>query len=418
MAMKRRVVISGMGIVAPNGRRKEAFWQALIRGLSGVQTIRRFDASPLPTRIAGEIQDFDPLEFMDAQEAKKMDRNHQLALAASLMAMEDAGLTQRSIESSERIGSAMGNAVCGLGTMDQETQVLWERGPRWGSPYFAIAFFCCGANGVTSIRLHLKGPILTLSNGNTSSTDAIGAGFRLIQSGRADVMLCGGTEAPLVPLFVDSMSRDGWLSTRNDNPAAASRPFDRHSDGMVLGEGAAMLVLEDRQHALDRGATIYAEVGGYSSYSSAYHLLHPEPNGLGLVRTMNAALREAGVERENVDWICAQGLSMLDYDRMESRCIRKTFGEDQAGPPVSAITPLVGNPLGALGALQGAACALALRHQVMPPHANVSAPDSQYPIRLSPPQGEPSALNAVLQNSYCFMGKHSSLVYQRHEAAS
>ncbi len=412
--MKRRVVITGLGIVAPNGRRKEAFWQALNNGLSGVRTIRRFDASSLPTQIAAEVQDFEPLEFMESHEVKRMDRNHHFAMAASLMALEDSKI-ELTPESSEHAGSSIGNAVCGLESMQNESQILWEKGPRWGSPYFAIAFFCCGANGVTSIRLKLKGPILTISNGNTSATDAIGAGFRLVQNGRADVMVCGGTEAPLIPLLVGSMSRDGWLSTRNQAPGEASRPFDRHCDGIVLGEGAAMLVLEDLSHAQRRDAPIYAEICGYQNSNSAYHILYPEPNGLGLIRTMKEALHEAEATPGQVDLINAQGNSLLDYDRMESRCIQETFSEGNPIPPVSAITSLIGNPLGALGAFQAAVSALALQNQMFPPHANSFTPDTAYPIHLTGPKAKAGPIRVVVQNSYCFMGKHSTMVYKKYE---
>lgn len=408
----RRVVITGLGVVAPNGIGKEAFWQALTHGLSGVHSIRRFDTSQLSTKIAGEITDFDPKDYIDPHDIKKMDRSQQFIVAASLLAEIDSGINLSTCNR-ERIGSSIGNAVCGLESMQNESQLMRDKGPRWGSPYFAIAFFCCGNNGVVSIRLGLKGPILTFSNGNTSATDAIGAGFHTVQSGRADAMFCGGTEGPLIPLMIGSLSRDGWLSTRNDSPSNASRPFDRHCDGIVLGEGAAMLVLEELEHAKARGATIYAEIGAYRSFNSAYHMLYPEPNGLGLVRTMKEALGEAEVSADQVDLINAQGSSLLDYDRMESRCMQEAFADCSVMPRVSAISSMTGNPLGALGGFQAVVSALSLERQTFPPHTNVSEPDSLYPIRLSSAETEAGVLRAAVQNSYCFMGKHSTIVYKK-----
>ncbi len=409
--MSKRVVVSGVGVVAPNGVGKEAFWQALMKGLSGVRPIRRFDSSSVATRIAGEIVDFEPLNYFEPHELKKMDRGHMYAIVASLFALKDSALDLKG-EDCERIGSSIGNAVCGIESTQNESEVIWERGPRWGSPYFAISFFPCGANGILSIRLGIKGPVLTFCNGNTSGTDAIGAGARMIQNGRAEVMFCGGTEAPLVPLLIGSLSRDGWLSQKNDQPETASRPFDRQSDGMVLGEGAGVLVLEEYEHALRRGATIYAEVSGYFNTNSAFHLFNPEPNGDGLVRTMNEALKEADVTPNEVDFVNAQGFSLPDFDQMESRCIQEVFSKGHR-PRVSAVSSWIGNSMGALGGIQGVVSALAIKHQILPPHARVKAADLPAGLQLAGSSAEQSSIRAVVQNSFCFMGKHSSVVYKR-----
>lgn len=408
--MNKRVVITGVGVVAPNGVGKEAFWQALSKGLSGVRPIRRFDSSSVGTRIAGEIVDFEPLDYFEPHELKKMDRGHLYAIVASLFALQDSRL-ELSEENCERVGSSIGNAVCGIESTQNESEVIWERGPRWGSPYFAISFFPCGANGVLSIRLGIKGPVLTFCNGNTSGTDAIGAGARLIQNGRAEVMFCGGTEAPLVPLLVGSMSRDGWLSCRNEQPEKASRPFDRRSDGMVLGEGAGVLVLEEYEHARRRGATIYGEVAGYFNTNSAFHLFNPEPNGDGLVRTMREALKEAHVTPAEVDFINAQGLSLPAYDHMESRCIQEVFSGSHL-PQVSAVSSWIGNSMGAMGGIQGVVSALALKYQTLPPHAETQEPEE---ISLAGSSAIATPIRAVVQNSFCFMGKHSTVVYKKME---
>jgi len=411
--MAKRVVVTGVGVVAPNGLGKEAFWQALISGLSGVRSIRRFDPSPLSCRIAGEIVGFDPLDYFEACEIKRMDRGHLYAIVASLFALEDAGLNLKE-EDCERIGSAMGNAVCGIESTQNESEVIWERGPRWGSPYFAISFFPCGANGVLSIRLKIKGPVLTFCNGNTSGNDAIGASYQMIQSGRADIMFAGGTEAPLVPLLLGSMAKDGWLTTtHNETPETASRPFDRTASGMVLGEGAGMLVLEEYEHARARGATIYAEVGGYFNSNSAFHPLAPEPNGYGLVRSMREALKRAHVTSQEVNFVNAQGLSLLDYDGMESRCVSDVLMETAPHARLSAISSLIGNTLGASGGIQGVVSALALQRQIIPPHRASSTVNPSLQARLAGPQPQPDPLDVVVQNSYCFMGKHSTLVFKR-----
>ena len=410
--MSKRVVVTGVGVVAPNGLGKEAFWQALISGLSGVRSIRRFDSSLIACRIAGEILDFEPLNYFEAHEIKKMDRGHLYAIVASLQALQDSNL-QLKDEDRERIGSAMGNAVCGIESTQNESEVIWEKGPRWGSPYFAISFFPCGANGVLSIRLQIKGPVLTFCNGNTSGNDAIGASYQMIQSGRADVMFAGGTEAPLVPLLLGSMAKDGWLTTQNETPADASRPFNLSANGMVLGEGAGMLVLEEYEHAKSRGATMYAEVAGYFNANSAFHPLAPEPNGHGLVRSMREALKRAHVTPQEVSVVNAQGLSLIDYDGMEARCMAEVMSETAPHARLSAVSSFIGNTLGASGGIQGVVSALAIRHQIIPPHHGSENGNPMLYPRLAAPVGEPGTVNSIVQNSFCFMGKHSTLVFKR-----
>ncbi len=410
--MTHRVVVTGVGVVAPNGVGKEAFWQALITGLSGVHSIRRFDPSRLATRIAGEISDLDPLNYFDPHELKKVDRSNILAVAASEDAIRDAGL-DLARENGERMGSSIGNAVCGIEYAQKESEVIYGKGPRWGSPYLAIAFFPCGSNGLLSIRFKMKGPVLTFCNGNTSGTDAIGMAYRMIRGGKADVMLAGGTEAPLIPLFVGSLARDGWLSRRNDAPEKASRPFDRQADGMVLGEGSGMLVLEEYAHAKTRGARLYGEISGYSSVNSAFDIFTPEPDGLGIVRTMKEALKESQLTPQDVDWVNSQGFSIPAFDQMETRCIGSVFAGAGEGPRVSAISSWIGNSIGAMGGIQAAASALALEHSVFPPQDNLEDPHPDHPVRLVGRAAEEGKVNVVVQNSYCFMGKNSSLVFRR-----
>src|SRR5258708_3864992 len=335
MSTKHRVVITGVGVVAPNGVGKEAFWQALMQGLSGVRPIRRFDPSPYATRIAGELTDFDPRDYMDARDVKKVERSNIYAIGAGEMALKDSGLDLRA-EDVERIGSSIGNSVGGVDYVKKEIDVINEKGPHWTSPYLAIAFFPCGTNGLLSIRLGIKGVVLTLCNGNTSGTDAIGMAYRTIQSGRADVMFAGGTEAPLVPLFVGSLSKDGYLSKRNEAPDQAARPFDAGADGMVLSEGSGLVVLESLAHATARGARIYAEVVSYASGNSAFDIFRPDSNGWGLINTIKRAMREARISPQDVDVVHGQGFSLPDYDSMETRCVWESFKDLDTLPPVTA----------------------------------------------------------------------------------
>jgi 3-oxoacyl-[acyl-carrier-protein] synthase II len=410
--MNKRVVVTGVGVVAPNGVGKEAFWQALMQGLSGVHSIRRFDPSSLPTRVAGEVTGLDPLQYFEPHELKKVDRSNVLALAAGLMAFGDSALDLKR-QDMERVGSSVGNAVCGIEYAQKESDVIYGKGPRWGSPYLAIAFFPCGSNGLLSIRLNMKGPVLTFCNGNTSGTDAVGMAYRMIRGGKADVMLAGGTEAPIIPLFVGSMSRDGWLSKENDRPDQASRPFDRGADGMVLSEGAGMVVLEEYEHARARGAHIYTEVISYSSVNSAYDIFNPEPNGYGIERTMKDTLREAALSTASVSWINSQGFSISAYDQMERRCVHNVFGDLPEFPPMSAISSWIGNPIGALGGIQAVASALAMDRQMIPPHKAVEVEASAHRIHLAPCGPQEIDVSVIVQNSFCFMGKNSSLVFQR-----
>jgi len=410
--MSKRVVVTGIGVVAPNGVGKEAFWQALTHGLSGVRTIRRFDSSRLATAIAGEVIDLNPLDYFETHELKKVDRSNVLAVAASALALADSGLDPAR-ENNERIGSSIGNAVCGIEYAQKESDVIYGKGPRWGSPYLAIAFFPCGSNGLLSIRFNMKGPVLTFCNGNTSGTDAIGMAYRLIRSGKADVMLAGGTEAPLIPLFVGSLARDGWLSRRNGAPEKASRPFDRQADGMVLGEGSGIVILEEYEHAKARGARLYAELAGYSSVNTALDIFSPEPNGLGIVRSMKEALREAQLLPTQVDWVNSQGFSIPEFDRMETRCIQSVFADPAQAPRVSAVSSWIGNSIGAMGGMQAVLSALAMDRQLIPPQDNLDDPDPASGVRLVGRRAEAGPVNVVVQNSYCFMGKNSSLLFRR-----
>ena len=409
----QRVVITGVGVVAPNGIGKEAFWQALMNGLSGVRPIRRYDTHLLGSRIGGEIASFDPLVYFEASDLKKMDLSNLYALASAQMALEDSGLDLKS-ENLERFGSAVGNAIGGVDYVNHEIDVSRKKGGRWVSPYTAIAFFSCGTNGLISIRFKFQGVILTLCNGNTSGTDAVGIAYRTVQSGRADVMLAGGTEAPLIPLFLGSLAKDGFLSTRNADPESAQRPFDLGADGMVLGEGAALIVVESLEHARARGARIYAEIIGYAGGNSAFDALRPDPNGSGLISTMRRAMQEGRIQPAEVDAIQGLGLSVREYDDMEARCIQETFEESGQNPWVTAVSSHVGNSLGALGGFQAISSVLSLTHQKVPALLNFERGNPRYALRMATPTHQPSRLDVLMQNAYCFLGKTSTLIFRRY----
>jgi 3-oxoacyl-[acyl-carrier-protein] synthase II len=328
------------------------------------------------------------------------------------MALEDSRLDLAQ-ENRERIGSSIGNAIGGVDYAEREIDVLNERGPHWTSPYLATAFFPCATNGLLSIRLGLKGIVLTFCNGNTSGADAIGMGYRTVQSGRADIIFAGGTEAPLVPLFLGSLAKDGFLSKRNADPEKAPRPFDLDADGMVLGEGAALMVMETLDHARARGATIYGEIIGYASGNSAFDVLKPDSNGHGLVSTMRRALSEAGIRPGDVDVVHAQGLSLPEYDAMELRCFSETFEPEGKRPHVAAISSWTGNSLGALGAVQGAGSLLMLDRQTIPSIANTQSLPDAYPANIVRKTLTGERAEIVLQTSYCFLGKSSTLIFKR-----
>jgi 3-oxoacyl-[acyl-carrier-protein] synthase II len=364
--------------------------------------------------MAGEIVGFDALDYFERQELKRLDRSNTYAVAAGMMALQDSGL-DLAHEDRERIGSAIGNAVGGVEYVDKEIDVMRDRGPRWGSPYLAIAFFCCANGGLLSIRLGLKGVILTLCNGNTSGTDAIGMAYRTIHGGRADAMFAGGTEAPIIPLFLGSLAKDGFLSKRNADPESAPRPFDLGADGMILGEGAALLVLESLDHARARGAKLYAEIVSYASGSAAFDILRPEPNGNGMVSTLQRSLREARMAPEDIQVIHGQGLSLPGYDAMEARCLWETFGQRSKSPAVTAVSSWIGNSLGSLGAFQAATNVLMIDRQTVPTIANHGDALASYPLRYVKGASAEEDIHAVLQNAYCFMGKSSSLIFKKVE---
>ncbi len=415
--MQRRVVITGLGVVSPLGLDTPSTWAALLEGRSGIDRITRFDASEYPCRIAGEVRGFDPLRYMDRREARKMDTFTHYAVAASLEALRDSTL-DLAREDPDRIGVYIGSGIGGMGLLEQTHRELLERGPRRVSPFFIPGMILNMASGQVSILLGLRGPNLAVATACATGSHAIGESFRMIQRGTADVMLAGGTEASICPLALAGFSAMKALSTRNDAPAAASRPFDAGRDGFVMSEGAGVVVLEEREHARARGARIYAEVVGYGVSGDAYHISAPPPEGGGAVRAMQAALDDAGLRPESVDYINAHGTSTPAGDRVETQAVKTVFGKHAHRLAFASTKSMTGHLLGAAGGLETVITALAIHHDTIPPTINYETPDPQCDLDCVPNVARRTRVRVALNNSFGFGGTNASLILAKHEEAA
>jgi 3-oxoacyl-[acyl-carrier-protein] synthase II len=410
----RRVVITGMGVVSPVGIGLEAFWNSLCQGASGVGKITRFDASAYPVQIAAEVKGFDPLQYIERKDLKRMDLFIQFALAAAVMSAEDSGLAFDSRDS-HRIGVLVGSGMGGLWTIEEQHKVLLTRGPNRITPYFIPSLITNLASGQISIRLGAKGPNSCVSTACATGTHAVGESFKIIQRGAADVMIAGGCESTITPLAIAGFSAMRALSTRNDEPEKASRPFDAKRDGFVIGEGAGILVLEELNHALSRGARIYAEVSGYGMSGDAYHITATSPGGEGAVRCMQMALEDAGVMPEEVDYINAHGTSTEHNDNAETQAIKTVFRDHAYKLPVSSIKSMIGHLLGAAGAAEAIATALSIKEGVIPPTINYEYPDPECDLDYVPNRARRAEVRCALTNSFGFGGTNACLVLKRFE---
>jgi 3-oxoacyl-[acyl-carrier-protein] synthase II len=410
MQPRRRVVITGLGLVTPLGLGTEANWKALCEGSSGIGLITRFDASQYACRIAGEVRGFDPEQFIPKKEVKKMDSFIHYAMAASAFAMEDSGL---SIDAgnAERVGVYIGSGIGGLPSIERQHEDLLKNGPRRISPFFIVGLIVNLASGQVSIRYGAKGPNLAVCTACSTGTHAIGESLRIIEHGDADVMIAGGTEAVISPLAVGGFAAMKALSSRNDEPARASRPFDKNRDGFVMGEGAGVVILEALEHAERRGArNIYAELAGYGVSGDAYHVSAPSIDGDGPVRVMRNALRDAGVGSEVVDYINAHGTSTPAGDRTESEAIKKVFGGNARRLAISSTKSMTGHLLGAAGGVETIITALVLRHGLVPPTINYETPDPECDLDYVPNRVRRMPVNYALNNSFGFGGTNASLL--------
>lgn len=410
----RRVVVTGLGVVSPLGIGADFFWKALVNGTSGVGRITRFDPTGHGCQIAAEVKGFDPLQWIDKKEVKKMDSFVQYALAAGLMAVEDAHL-KVSDGRQERVGVLVGTGMGGIIMLVEQYQVLLEKGPDRVSPFFIPGIIPNMASGRLSMLLGAKGPNSCVSTACATGNHAIGDSFRIIQRGEADVMLAGGTEAVISNLCIAGFNNCKALSTRNDEPERASRPFDKERDGFVMGEGAGVLILEALDHALDRGAPIYAEVIGYGMSGDAYHVTAPAPEGEGAVQSMEGAIRDAGIPPETVDYINAHGTSTPYNDVNETLAIKRVFGDHAHRMPVSSIKSMIGHTLGAAGAIEAAATVLTLKHGIVPPTINYEFPDPDCDLDYVPNKAREVTVQLALNNSFGFGGTNATTVFRRYE---
>jgi beta-ketoacyl-acyl-carrier-protein synthase II len=413
--MKRRVVVTGMGAITPVGNDVATTWRSLIEGKSGTTPITKFDASKFTCRIAAEVKDFNPLDFMDRKEAKRADPYTQYAVAGARQAMTDANLVERNGMDPDRIGVIIGSGIGGLKSFEEQHDVYRERGVGKISPFFIPMFIADIAAGIVSMQFNAKGPNYATVSACATSAHAIGDAYRTIQYGDADVMITGGAEATVTPMAIGGFANMKALSERNDSPETASRPFDATRDGFVMGEGAGILILEELEHALARGAKIYAEIVGYGATGDAYHLTAPAPDGEGAQRAMKRALKDANLEPKDIQYINAHGTSTPANDFNETRAIKAVFGEHAKAVNVSSTKSATGHMLGAAGAVEAIISALVVGNGIIPPTINYQTPDPELDLNYTPNISVERKVDAVLSNSFGFGGHNTTLAIKRYE---
>jgi 3-oxoacyl-[acyl-carrier-protein] synthase II len=411
--MKRRVVVTGLGAITPVGNDVAAAWRALIDGVPGAGPITKFDASKFPVRFACEVKGFDPLQYMDRKEAKRADAYAQYALAGAAQAMADAALTDPGMYDPDRIGVILGSGIGGLKSFEEQHDIYRERGPSKISPFFIPMFIADIAAGLVSMRYNAKGPNYATISACATSAHAIGDAFRTIQYGDADIVITGGSEATVTPMAIGGFANMKALSERNDSPETASRPFDQTRDGFVMGEGAAVVILEDYEHAKQRGAHVYAEIVGYGATGDAYHLTAPAPDGEGAQRAMRRAMADAQLKPTDIDYINAHGTSTPANDLNETKAIKAVFGDAAADVNVSSTKSMTGHMLGAAGALEFIICTLAVRDCVVPPTINYEHPDPELDLNYTPNRAVRRDIEVALSNSFGFGGHNVTLAIRR-----
>ena len=409
----RRVVITGVGAVTPVGTTAEEFWAALIQGKSGIGPITRFDASPLPTKIAGELKGFDPLRYMDKKDDRKFDPFLKYAIACAAMAVEDAGLNVEKVDRT-RFGVLVGSGIGGITTLLETHKTLLEKGPDRVSPFFIPMLIVNMASGLISMRFGAKGPNSSIVTACATGNHAIGDAMKIIQRNDADVMIAGGSEAIILPLTFAGFCQMKAMSTRNDDPARASRPFDAARDGFVCGEGGGLLVLESLEHALGRDARIYAEVVGYGMTGDAYHMTAPDPEADGAARAMTLAMKDAEVEPSAVGYINAHGTSTPYNDKSETMAIKRVFGEHARKLAVSSTKSMTGHLIGAAGGIEAIATALAIHHGILPPTINYETPDPDCDLDYVPNQARKQDVEVALSNAFGFGGTNATIVLRKY----
>jgi 3-oxoacyl-[acyl-carrier-protein] synthase II len=411
---RHRVVITGVGAVSPIGLTVPAMWESLISGRSGIDRVSSFDVAPFDTKFAAEVKGFDAGVYVGRKQARYMDRFTQFAVAASLQAMEAAKLTVNG-SNAEEIGVIIGNSVCGLLSVCEQARILNESGPSRVSPILAPTMTGDAPSVQVSLILGAKGVNYAPSSACSSGSDAIGQAYETIRRGDAKAIVTGGTEAPVIPLVMAAFNAIRALSTANDDPKTACRPFDAHRDGFVLGEGAGILILEDADYADERGAPILAEIVGYGASGDAFHLIQPSPDGEGATRAVKMALNKAGLVPDDIDYISAHGTATLLNDRTETNVIKKVFGERARQIPISANKSMLGHLLGASGSIQAIITVLAMNHGIVPPTINLNHPDPECDLDYVPNQARRVNVLTAMSNSFGFGGHNSVLVFRRFQ---
>lgn len=414
--MKRRVVVTGMGAVTPVGNDVATMWRSLVEGKSGSAPITRFDATNFEVRFACEVKGFDVSQYMDRKEAKRADQFTQYAVAAASQAMHDAGFADGAGYDPENTGVVIGSGIGGLKIFEEQHDVYRSRGPSKISPFFIPMFISDIAAGIVSMQFNAKGPNYATVSACATSAHAIGDAFRIIQYGDADVMITGGAEATVTPMAVGGFSNMKALSERNDSPETASRPFDLTRDGFVMGEGGAVLILEELEHAMNRGAKIYSEIVGYGATGDAYHLTAPAPHGEGAQRAMKRALKDASLGTGDIQYINAHGTSTPANDLNETAAIKAVFGEDAYRINVSSTKSATGHMLGAAGAVEAVISTLAINNSLIPPTINYRTPDPECDLNYTPNAAVEREVSAVLSNSFGFGGHNTTLAIRRFAA--
>lgn len=411
---KRRVVVTGIGLITPLGIGVEKSWEGLIQGRSGIRRITYFDASSFPTQIAGEVEGFNPEEYIELKEIKKMDRFIHFGLAASIMAVRDSRL-QISEQNAERVGVYVGAGLGGLPAIEHYHKVLLDKGPKRITPFFVPMLIINLAAGQISIKFGAKGPNSAPATACATGSHAIGDAFKIIQRGDADAMIAGGTESVITPMGIGGFNAMKALSTRNNEPEKASRPFDKDRDGFVMGEGSGILILEELDYAIQRGARIYAEIIGYGLTGDAYHITSPAPGGEGAARCMSMALRDAGTEPSKVDYINAHGTSTRYGDELETMAIKTVFKEHAYKLAVSSTKSMIGHLLGAAGGVEAVVCVSSIHNRLIPPTINLDNPDPECDLDYVPNKARPADINYALSNSFGFGGTNACLLFKKYE---
>ncbi|XGB40755.1 MAG: beta-ketoacyl-ACP synthase II [Nodosilinea sp. LVE1205-7] len=409
----KRVVVTGMDAITPIGNSLADYWTGLVAGRSGIEKIRAFDASNHASQIAGEVKDFNPEDFLDKKEAKRMDRFAQFAVIAGQRALSHSGLAITDLNA-EQVGTCIGSGVGGLKVLEDQQEIYLNRGPSRCSPFMIPMMIANMAAGLTAIHTGAKGPSTCAVTACAAGSNAIGDAFRLIQTGYAQAMICGGTEAAVTPLGVAGFAAARALSTRNDEPSRASRPFDRDRDGFVIGEGSGILVLEELDHALSRGATIYAEIVGYGMTCDAYHMTAPVPGGEGAARCIRLALKDAGLTPAQVSYINAHGTSTAANDPTETQAIKTALGDVARQVAVSSTKSMTGHLLGGSGGIEAVATCLAIANDIAPPTINLANPDPDCDLDYIPNHSRPMAIEVALSNSFGFGGHNVTLVFRKY----